>query len=207
MENCTNSLQGLTHFKTRMSVGVEFVKILREELLKQTATLRKDLERIEAEIKGDKKAVWSRLQSVGTRLDSVESEILKAEKKARKNNLIIVGLEVDFGNIVESTIAKLNQILNLSLSKLSINNIYSLGRSSLALIKVEFTSFLAKSLVLKNRSKLRGTKIYIREDLCDKDRRDEKILRSHLREARKKEYKAYLKNGFLYVNGTKYGPE
>ncbi|KAL3287062.1 hypothetical protein HHI36_001550 [Cryptolaemus montrouzieri] len=74
-------------------------------------------------------------------------------------------------------------------------------------IKVDFISYLTKSLVLSKSFNLKGSNVYINSDLCEEDREKEKELKNHLKEARRKNYTAYKKNWNLYVNGEQFSVE
>ena len=54
-------------------------------------------------------------------------------------------------------------------------------------------TYLKKDQIFKNCSKLKGTKIIISQDLCIEDRKDQKLLVQHLREARSQNHQAKIK--------------
>lgn len=87
--------------------------------------------------------------------------------------------------------------------EIEINNIFRLGKNQ-PVIKIEFLSYLAKYKVISNRHKLKGSRIYINEDLCEEDRGDFKLLRQKLNLARATNQKAYIRQKFLVVNGEKF---
>ena len=71
-------------------------------------------------------------------------------------------------------------------------------------IKVKFSTYLKKSLILLNLYKMKGTKISVAHDLCYNDRIDHKILRDHLKQAKAKNYPAKIKGNKLFVNNDIY---
>lgn len=87
--------------------------------------------------------------------------------------------------------------------EIEINNIFRLGKNQ-PVIKIEFLSYLAKYKVISNRHKLKGSRIYINEELCEEDRGDFKLLRQKLNLARATNQKAYIRQKFLVVNGEKF---
>lgn len=83
------------------------------------------------------------------------------------------------------------------------NNIYRLGKNKPE-VKIEFVSYLTKSKVITNRRKLKGYRVYISEDLCEEDHLDFKLLRQNLNLTKRKNYKAYIRSGCLFVDGERY---
>lgn len=131
------------------------------------------------------------------------------EKELRKNNIIICNLGYEEENdILKFTLEKLNQLLDINISKEEINNIYAIGKNKRDRpIIVKFTSYLTKQSVLKNCKKLKGTNISISEELALEERRNQKILRQHLKQARAKKLNAYIKGDNLYINEEIYNAE
>ncbi|KAL3271871.1 hypothetical protein HHI36_022341 [Cryptolaemus montrouzieri] len=113
----------------------------------------------------------------------------------------------DDANLVTYTISKLNELLEIEFNGDRFDNMYKLGNSSSSPVKVEFISYLTKSLVLNKRFKLKGSNVYNNSDLCEEDREREKVLKNHLKEARTKNHKTYINNWNLYVNGEQFNVE
>lgn len=139
--------------------------------------------------------------------ENLQNKYMLLEKKLRKNNIVIFGIENANENLLDSTINKLNEHLNLNIQPGDINNIFTIGKKQEKPIIVQFVSYLTKLDVLRNCKKLKGTKITISEELSVEEREKNKILRKHLIEARSKNLNAYIKNFKLYVSGEEYTPE
>lgn len=188
------------------SVSDELSKFLKNEFSAQTSTIKEELAKLREEIKQIRSTTGERVQLCEERVNRVEEELLEFKRHSIKNNIIITGLELNDSNLVHSVISQLNSLLNINLVEFEVNNIYRLSKNN-SVIKIEFLSFLAKSKVINNRRKLKGTRIYISEDLCQEDRSDFRFLRQQLSIARAKNYRAYIRSRFLYVNGEKYSIE
>lgn len=190
-----------------MSINEELAKFLKREFAKQTATLRGELSEIlREEIKQSVLANETRISSCEIEISKIQSEILKIKRSAIKNNVIIFGLNLEDSNLVQSVISQINSLLGTEIAEREVNNIYRLGKKK-SIVKVEFLSFLTKLKVVSNRRELRGTQVYINEDLCEEDRRDAELLRQQLSLAKSKNLKAYIKARCLYVNGDRYTVE
>lgn len=78
----------------------------------------------------------------------------------------------------------MKDLLEVDLVLSDISDIYSLGRSEKSPIKLELVSHLKKRDILQNSKELKGSKIYISNDLTKKQREECKLLRKHLIRAR-----------------------
>lgn len=166
---------------------------------RQTEELRQDLKCVIED-------VTHKLKKTEEKLLKLENRSIFLERKIRKNNIVIFGIEVR-ENLLDNTLAKVNELLGTNLVKPDINNIYTLGKKPGSPVIIEFISFLKKAEIFQNREKLRGlkgTNISIANDLCEEDRRNEKILRKHLKEAIQKNIPAKLKGYKLEIDGKLY---
>lgn len=93
--------------------------------------------------------------------------------------------------------------MQVELSEQDINDFYSLGKNEDSPIKIEFTTYIKKKYLLKNCHKLKDTNIFITHDLTEKQREEKKLLRKHLRIAKKDTDKScYIKNNKLHIDDT-----
>lgn len=113
------------------------------------------------------------------------------------------GLTVDGSDLVAQTLAKLNSLLDLTLTTGDINNIYKIGRGTNSPIVIEFVSFLKKAEVFKDTEKLKSLKntgVAVGNDLCREDREHQKILRKHLKRAKEAGQEAKIIGDKLKIN-------
>lgn len=137
----------------------------------------------------------------------LQKKCASLERKIRKNNIIIFGLVPQKETLLSDTLGSLNQFLELTLSKSDINNIYTIGNSDKPPIVIEFLSFLTKSEIFKNIQKLRGTGVSITNDLSVEDRKEQKILYSHLKTARQQNLQAKISGNRLIIDSNPYTAE
>lgn len=184
----------------------ELVAVIREEFSRQTAALRAEFESFTQELRRSLNGAIERISSLERKMESAEAEILSMKRSWRKNNIIVSGLAV--GEEIESAfIQNMKNLLNIDLPVHAINDIYRLSKNMNPSIKVEFSSYRYKSIVMKNKNKLKSTKIFINDDLCYEDRERLKLLKRHLHLAKSKHLNAYIKNGKLFINGKAVLPE
>lgn len=186
-----------------MSISEELLKVLKDEFATQTATLKEEISSLRQEIRQVGLITENRIKSCEENILKVESDVLNLKRNAIKNNIIIVGLNLDDSDLLHSVIAQLNSHLDVNLTEGVVNNIYRLDKNK-SIIKVEFLTYIAKSLIISRRHRLKSTGIFINNDICEEDREDLKLLRQQLILARRKNYKAYIRSNDLYVNGEKF---
>lgn len=174
-------------------------------LQNQTLEIKAEIEQVKEQIQSESEYLRKRIDTVESRVENFEKIIIKHERLARRNNVIIYGLPVDEkGNLADSVINSLNKFLKLNLTVNDCNDIYSLSKKHNSPIKVEFLSNLKKKKVLKAKSNLIGSSIYINQDHCKSDYENSKELRRHIKRAKELGYKAVIKNGKLVVNGEEF---
>lgn len=141
----------------------------------------------------------------------MESKCLFYERKLRKNNIVVFGLDnVNKSDLAEYTLEKLNKALDLNFKINDVNNVYKIGRSEKPPVVVEFISYLKKIEIFKDIEKLRtlkGKGISVSNDLCKADRENQKILRKHLKIARSQNQQVRLKGNKLEIEGVLYTVE
>lgn len=133
---------------------------------------------------------------------SLKSRVESLEKNRRKNNIVLFGLKTDENrNASEFVAQKLGDLLQISVTKNEINNVYRVPskNSDINPIIVEFVNFNKKLEVFKNCRKLKGTSISISNDLSKEEREINRVLVRNLKEARDKGLSAKIKNNLLYV--------
>lgn len=148
----------------------------------------------------------SRLEKENQELKT-KIEIL--ERKEKKNNIVIYGLKGESTVISPGFICnKLNEITDETITEADISNVYKLGKKEDCPVKIEFVSYLKKSAVIRNGTKLKGTEISISHDLTEQQRQLNRILRKHLYLARQNNHtKCYIKQNKLYVDDNVYTAE
>lgn len=184
------------------------MSISNADLLNEIRKLREDLNhKIE-------QAESSILSNVSQHLlrenENLKNKIKYLEKANKKNNIIIFGLEVTNERLPLPQLAsfvceKLKEFLHIQIGISDINNVYLIGKNQTKRpVIIEFISRIKKYEVLQARINLKGSRIYINNDLTTDEIKEYKILRTHLSLAKQKKLKAYIKGNKLYVNDDIY---
>lgn len=171
-----------------------------DEILKRIneveGTLQTDLQKTNMEI-SEIKAICLNNQRKHNELDLTvrkqQSAINYLQKEVNKNNLIVFGMvENDSTKLSTTLISVIKQNLDIDVQQSEIVKIHKLGdasNGSAAPIKVAFSDFRLKEKIFSARFGLKGTNIYLNEDLPyeyrmrNREKRLEKIRnsRKHLR--------------------------
>lgn len=157
---------------------------------------------LKEEIKSIKNSINQKIENLERKLQKIEEKIVSIERANRKNNIVIFGLKTNQENLLRTTLSQLNRIFGTNIQEKDINNLYIIGKKDTVI--VEFISYIQKKNIFRQLFKLKGTGITISDDLRPEDRKLNKNLVKHLKEARAKNQKAYIKNFKLFVNGTPY---
>ncbi|CAG9817244.1 unnamed protein product [Phaedon cochleariae] len=203
--------------ESETEVSIKDVYILLKEVNKN---LSQRIENIEESTNNLAKVLHSEVETIRKKADKLEEEnkilkqqLNKIERKIITNNLVLYGLqetpEESKENLISSITHLFRNKLEVHLENSQINNIFRLGKRNThnRPILLSLTTYLKKSEILRNCSKLKGTGIVVCEELTTKDLEDRKILLGSLKEARAKNKHAVIKGRTLIIEGEAYTVE
>lgn len=172
----------------------------------QTEDIKENIKKEITELKEHYEAELNkRCTEFENKYKELKTKYEKLEKELRKNNIIIFGLDSPAENLGNYIVNVLNKHLGVTLTINDINNVYTFGKQTTKRpVIVKLLSYIKKQDILKNCYKLKGTSISISEELTLEERKENKILRQHLKSARSKNLNATIKNKKLIVNGQEY---
>nr|CAI5862248.1 unnamed protein product [Callosobruchus analis] len=182
-------------------------KIIEEANERQTIEIkeliRKEVEAVSVRLHEEFSKKYNAIEE---QYNTLKIKYERLERELKKNNIIIFGLTAPEGvKLIDFVLGRLNELLGLTLVANDINDIYSIGKqTNNKPIIVKLISFLKKQEILRNCKKLKGTNISIGIELTIEERQEQKILRQHLKAARKQNLSAYIKNKRLVVSGQEY---
>lgn len=190
------------------------------ELLKQLVeTIKTEGQQIRRELKKDlqfenKKIIekidtcCKNIKEIEEKLNQLESKCKYFDRKLRKNNILIFGLEIsDNVELINVVLEKIRELTDIEITAKEINNLYTVPLGNKRAVKIEFVSYLKKNLLLKQGYKLKGTNISFAQDLSFEERQERKFLRKHQQIARTKNYLARIRGNKLVVNNETYSIE
>lgn len=146
--------------------------------------------------------------------DVLKNKLLLLERKTRKYNLVIYGLEESEREVKEDVLEVLSNIIQIQCTPSNFRDIYRIGKKvegQIRPIVIEVLNYQLKLDILINAraksNELKRCKIFISQDYCPEDYQKRKFLAKHLKAAKEKQYKAFIKGDTLVVNGEQYSYE
>lgn len=188
----------------------ELFSKLNTTLTEKTTEIREEINKQVNEIKEEFSCTLNRLQNKLEKTEevnkSLERKIIFLERKVRKNNIVVFGIDRSLSNILAAIVNLFNEVLEVPVKDVDLNDVYRLDTKTNKdpPVVVEFISYQKKLLVLQNANKLKGRNIFIARDQCQEDRENTKELLIHQKEARNKGKTAFIKRGKLIVENETY---
>lgn len=144
------------------------------------------------------------LQTKSDRIKELEERCNNQEDQSRQNNLQFVGVEEQQDESWEQTAVHVTKLLEdkLQLPNIEMERVHRVGqRVDLRPrpIIARFSRFCDREAVLRNASKLRGTGVYVNEDLCPASQRIRKEKLPLLKQARSEGKIAYFRHTKLII--------
>lgn len=188
-------MEKLTEMMTQLMADVKEIRRENTEYRKELIEVRKENDEFKKEIVQMKMKI-SELEETGEQRE-------REERRSRKNNIVINGLNMR--NKSEDEIKKEVEELieNMELTP----KIKAVKRVHENICMVEMKEFECKIEIMKNRYKLKkleNRKIYIDSDLTYKERKIQKHLREIAAEARSKSSRVKVGYKYIIVDGTKW---
>jgi len=171
---------------------------LKQELKKnreETMKLKEEFQKKEKEWEKDKEQLYSRIENL-------EEKIEAQEREKKRNNIVIKGIKINEPNLKE----KVEEFIvnNLGVNA-KIADSTSIGRQEQnRIIVAKIESFEQKIQIMKNKGKLRNTKVFIESDLTVKERKIQQTINEKAKEERATGSRVKVGYQKLIVDNKKY---
>lgn len=179
-----------------------------EDVLKQNSVIKTNIEEMKRSVDIEIKKLKVDITNLEKENSTLKSQLLETGRRLRKYNIVIHGIKEEIDdNLLQVVLEIIRNKLNIQASTEQIRDAFRLGKKNNKQqrpILVELQSYFLKNEILKNCSKLKGSKIYISQDFTPYDLKVNKVLRDHMLLARNQKYAAKIKNNILIVNGDTY---
>ena len=190
--------------------NVEVIEELKKFIREQVGGLRSEI----------KEYITSKLDVLNSNLERFEEEnrnlarrVHLLEQRHRKNNLVVFGLEEGSDPVAEA-VTLIRDRLGFDLSDNNINNAVRIGRKDNAgsggksrPLLIELVTFRCKQAIFKEKSKLKGTGIFISRDQSREEREKARLLTAHLKAARGQGYFAKVRNNQVQIGSESFTVE
>lgn len=122
---------------TKELTTAQLYDLLLEANTKQTQELK-------SEIQSATQNLTEKIERANEEIKKLKLKNLLLERKNRKNNIVIFGLETNNDNLLMHTISTLNELLGTNIRENDINNLYKLKNVGKPPVIVEFVTYLKK---------------------------------------------------------------
>lgn len=148
---------------------------------------------------------------INRKLEKQEGRIKYIEQGARRRNLIVYGIgeseNENFNELKGKVDHLLNTTMGLDVKREEIDEFFRLGKKTEGRrdrpIIVKMISNWRKIDIMKNRGKLKGTKIFIENDLNEEEKAEKKNLIAEMREMKSKGQAAYIRGKTLVIASSR----
>src|SRR5580765_2951986 len=123
------------------------------------------------------------------------------ERKERRNNLIIKGLEKEKKNIYETTREFLKKEFGVTDG---VKRLQAVGKEGKEMIIVEMNSWEEKEEIMKEKKKLGSRRVYIDHDLTMEEREVQRKLRERAREEKMEGRRVKVGYRKIEIQGKRY---
>jgi len=176
--------------KLILSIRKDIKEDLRE-IKEENRMIREDFKRMREEWSREKEGMESRIEVLEQKLKKSEERELARDRKERRNNLVVTGGRIDVDKRgpmhLKEEIKRLldeKQVVGDAKIMEAIHMAEDKNGGSIVLIKME--SWEEKMKVIRRKGNLKGTNIYIEDDLPPEDRTLQKLIRRKVMELRQK---------------------
>lgn len=172
--------------------------------------LEKNVREISEKVDVEIVSLKSKVQKLEKDNQELQKELIRIKRNTKKNNIVLYGVREDTEeNVQEKILLLLRDQLSVQIDDSEINNTVRLGKqtNNIRPILVEFVTYKRKKEIFNKRRNLKGTSVYISEDLIWEDREERKILLKQLKIARSKNRSAKLSGNRLIIDGVLYSKD
>lgn len=146
------------------------------------------------------------------KVETLESKVEFLERQFKKNNIIYFGIsetkEESLPILEQKTIAIISEMQKVHIKPDDIANLYRIGKDNNGRhprpVFIALASFKKKMEILSNRSKLKGTDIFVNDDLTPKQREVRKNLQIHARRLREEGKRVSIRGDKVIVHSDSY---
>ena len=191
-------LQAINSLKQDMNKGFQDSNKQNDELKTELEKVNKELKQMKEEMKTKEDAWMKEKQEMMKRINKLEENAEKQDKIKRRNNIVIKNIELEEDNIKEQIKAIIYKKLN---TKVTINEAFEI-KKGIIIAKIE--NWQQKMAIMKNKPKLKGTEIYIENDLTKNELYIQKELRRIAKEENQKGNSAKVGYQKITINNKIY---
>lgn len=177
----------------------------------ENQVLKTEIANVKNEIKSELDILKIKNEYLEKENQELKRQILFLERRQKKYNVIVYGIEGDEQLTDNKTLAVLNEVLNIPCNNKDLRDIRRIGKKVAGKprpVQIEVINYnLKKEILNKSKEKqaeLKENNIFFTSDYASEDYKERKLLSQFLKAAKEKKYKAKIENNKLVVDGKEY---
>lgn len=187
----------------------------------QIYSLLSKVERQNRDIKEDIELLKHSVTQQNQKLKSIENDVVRLraentqlrrstealERKVRERNVAVFGIDSMKHDVLVDYIIKLfGEKLDITLKPENIGNIYYKGKkeNTNRPVILNLTHYSLKQSILRASKGLKGTGVFVANDLTVEQQKEQKVLYGNYKLAKSRNYPARLTREAVIINGKKY---
>lgn len=172
------------------------------EMTRGTQDLKSEMKELRAEMRRREEEWEKERTQMTNRIEKLEQQLEKDDRDKRRNNIIITGMIAESGNETETVRQFLDRKLEVKAQIVKARKIQRRGKTSMIVAEIE--SWECKRDIMKAKNKLKGSDMYIENDLTYKERHIQREIRSIAKEARSKGKRAKVTYRRVTIDDEEY---
>ncbi|XP_050500817.1 uncharacterized protein LOC126880798 [Diabrotica virgifera virgifera] len=167
-----------------------------KELLQENKENREKIKNI----KEENQQLRRDLEKLKGRLEEMENKLESKDKETTKNNIVIRGIKIGQPDANKQIEQLIKEKLKLDIKITNVQNISLRENKQLTIATV--ANLTDKKAILREKRQLKGTHIFIDEDLSKNERKIQKIIRDRANMERKQGNRIKMGYKKLWINGA-----
>ena len=187
----------------------EIVKQIKTELMEEVRRevkneMKKEIEKFREEERIARKILESELEKMRKIIQDSEKRTQEQERRERSLNIVVRGEKVE-GRRVMDAVTKVFEKIGVKDRGIKVKDVFKLrSREDDSLILVKLYSMDEKRMIMEKKNKLKGTTIYVDDDLTKNERERQSAMRVWAKSEREKGMSVKVGIGRAWMNGREY---
>ncbi|KAG5319550.1 MOS1T transposase, partial [Pseudoatta argentina] len=172
-----------------------------EEIKREIKKKMKDeIEKIRAEERKAREKLENELKELKEKVQEMEKKNIDQERRERRLNIVIKGVEIKGGNVREAVTGVFEK-MGVNENEINVKDAYMIRvKEKESMIVVKLSSMYDKRKVMENKNKLRGSRVYVDDDMMKSERDRQSAIRGWAKNERAKGLKKKDEEFWKFLN-------
>jgi len=183
----------------------ELKKELREEVrIEVKKEMKKEIERVREEEKNARKRLEGEIEKMRKIIEDSEKRRRDQESRERRLNIVVRGEKIEGGKVIDA-VRSVWERMGMKDKGIKVKEAFKLkSREDDSLILVKLYSMDEKRMIMENKFKLKGTNVFVDDDMTKSERDRQRAMRMWAKIERAKGMNVKIGFGRAWMNGREY---